>query len=519
MLAVLALALLCAPRAQAPPLELEVNRTIARAVAYVKRRQQPDGSFPGFAEQHPGGITAFCAYALAKSGLKRKDDALVRARAVLAGKAMKSTYSASVHLLMSEAMGPEANRADAEASLAFLVANQTTSGVWAYPWDHECGSNTQFALLALRAAQRMGLAVPAETLERAAEGLWRFQDRSGGFCYGDGKRPYDGMTAAALSGIAVLEELGASSGRLRATLKKHAADRAAAEGWLEAHFDVTQNRYGTGAWTPFWHYAYLWAIERWCGLTNRTQVGGVDWYERGARWLVDTQAADGSWTSDDKPLENTCLALLFLRRATVSGGDELAELYAKLEAERAPHELFDSRPPKAAVRLVDWLLAGPWQGKSDQAVLNQPPFDPKRIEAKEGAKLAKREWKRVSLKPTGWTNLDELTANDGDDRLWALATTLTCTGSEPCKAELWLELDDGWDVYLDGARLAFERRVASAIDGDVHVPLTLAPGEHRLLVLISDDGGAAAFGALLSGTAQDAPPAALRAGALEPAKR
>src|SRR5688572_22169447 len=179
-------------------------------------------------------MTALAAYTLAKSGVRKKDESLLAARKALAGAEMKSTYSAAVHLLLQEALGPEADRAAAEKSLAFLVANQSPGGVWAYPWDHECGSNTQFALLGLRAARRLGLEVPAATLEAAAEGLWRFQDRSGGFVYDVGRRPYDGMTAAALAGIAVLDELGASSGRVRATLKKHSADRAAAEEWLVA---------------------------------------------------------------------------------------------------------------------------------------------------------------------------------------------------------------------------------------------------------------------------------------------
>jgi len=503
---------LAVPRAQepeAPSLELEVNRTIARAVAFLKARQQPDGRFAGHEEQHPGGMTALVAFTLLKSGVRRKDEALLAALRVLQGAEMKSTYSAAVHLLLCEALGPQADRADAQRSLDFLVENQTSHGVWAYPWGHECGSNTQFALLALRAAHRLGLAIPGETLEKAADGLWFLQARDGGFRYEDGKLPYDGMTAAALADIAVLEELGARSGKVRAALKKHAADRAAAEAWLEAHFDPRRNQYGTGAWTPFWHYAYMWALERWCGLTGRKEIAGRDWYAEGARWLVATQAADGSWTVDDKTLENTCLALLFLRRATVSGGDELEEIYARIDAAHAQREPFDLRPPPAAVRLTDWLLAGPWQGKPGHGILADPPFDPVRAKPRDGAKLAKRAWERVTLSAERWVNLDELSGNDGDDRLWALATPLRWSGSEPLALLLWLELEDGWDVYLDGARVSFERRVGSAINGDVRIPLELAPGDHQLLILVSDDGGAAAFGARLSTSEGAAPPAEL----------
>src|SRR5262249_12952367 len=160
----------------------------------------------------------------------------------------------------------------------FLVEHQTTSGVWAYPWSHECCSNTQYALLGLRAAHLLGLDVPEKTLVAAAEGVWHFQDGDGAFHYDLERLPYDGIHAAVLSGLAILEELGAGSSAVKAALRKHEKDKARAEAWLEAHFDVERNHYASGAWTPFWQYGYMWAIERWCGLTGRKTLAGQDWY-------------------------------------------------------------------------------------------------------------------------------------------------------------------------------------------------------------------------------------------------
>lgn len=517
--ALLVLAMLSGAGAQEdPPLELRVNRAIARAVGYLKSQQRPDGSFPGHESQHPGGTTALAAYTLVKSGVRRDDAALLAALRALEGCKMQSTYSAAVHLLLCAAVGDELRKRDAQASLSFLVEHQT-NGVWAYPWDHECCSNTQYALLGLRAAHQLGLAIPDQTLAGVAEGVWRFQDRDGAFHYDRERLPYDGIHAVALSGLAILGEIGERSPAVKAALRRHEKDRLRAEAWLEAHFAIERNAYATGAWTPFWQYGYLWAIERWCGLTGRKSVAGEDWYARGAAWLVATQARDGSWTSDDKPLENTCMALVFLRRATITAGEELAEIYARIDSEVAQREPYDLRPPRAAVRLTDWLLAGPWQGKPDHRALVDLPFDPARVKAKEGAKLAKREWQRVTLPSDRWVNLDELSANDGDHRLWALAATIVC-GATPVELLLWLELEDGWDVYLDGARVSHERRVGSAINGDVRIPLALTPGEHALLILISDDGGAAAFGALWSATGA-APPAGaeIRAGDRPSARR
>ena len=522
--AVLAAAPIQAPAQSEPaPLELRVNRAIALAVGYLKGLQQPDGRFPGHDGQHPGGTTALAAFALAKSGVRRGDEALVRAVRALAGIEMQSTYSASVHLLMCEALGDwDLQRAAAQKSLDFLVKNQQ-QGVWSYPWAHLCGSNTQFALMGLRAAHRMGLSVPEETLVDAAEGIWHFQDRLGGGIYSEGGRPYAGMTAALLSDCAALEEIGAASTLVRSSLRRHEKDRKAAESWLAERFELSRNTYANGSWTPFWHYAYLWAVERWCGLTGREEFAGRDWYREGAAWLVDTQAADGAWTSDDKPFENTCLALLFLRRATVSTDGELEEIYEQIDRHSGAAARLPERPGPLALRLTDWWLAGPWQGEEDGKILVEPPFDPAQVEPRERNKLAKRAWERVRLKPDGWTDLHELTEREGDWQLWCLVTTLAYEPAPdvraPAQAFLWLELEDGWDVWLDGKRLSRERRVGSAINGDVRIALELAPGEHRLVVLVEDVGGAAAFGARLSDATNGPPPATLSAWAVPPAER
>jgi hypothetical protein len=501
--------------AQAVPLELRVNRSIALAVDYLRARQAPDGSFPFHTDAHPGGGTALGAFALAVAGVRRSDPALARAMALLADVQWKSVYSSSVYLLACEAMGDwGARRASAQRALDFLVEHQVR-GVWAYPWGHLCGSNTQFALMGLLAAHRMGLEVPEPTLLAAAEGLWSFQERGGGFLYEEGGRPYAGMTAAALSGMAVLETIGAEHGRVRAALRKRERDRERAEAWLAERFDITRNTYGNGTWTPFWHFAYLWAIERWCGLTGRREFAGVDWYASGAAWLVDTQLLDGSWELQDTGFENTCLALLFLRRATVSPAAEVEELYRELDRAHAARDAGPTRPGPQAARLVECWLAGPWQGKPDGLLLVEPPFDPLEARPRERGKLARRDWERVALKPDGWTNLEELTARGGDWQLWCLAAELVVADGEPFRGWLWLELEDGWDVWIDGVRASRERRVGSAINGDVRIALELAPGAHRVVCLVEDAAGSAAFGARVSDLAGGAPGASIawRAGA------
>ncbi len=521
MLAVLLLGLLqseapgTGPGAEAIPLTLRVNQAIALGVDFLRHAQQRDGSFLGFEVEHPGGATALAAFTLAKSGVRNSDPLLTRALAALSGQEFKSVYSAAVHVLACESLHDPARVSEARPSLDFLLANRQ-QGVWAYPWGHLCDSNTQFALLALRAARRMGLEVPEAVWLEALEGLEIFRDESGGFTYAPGDRnPNAGITAAALASLAVLQEVAVDSGRLRSALERKHKLREDAERWLERRFDPQRNTFTDGAWTPAWRYAYLWALERWCGLTQRERVAERDWYSEGASWLLEDQARDGSF-GNALQITDTCFALLFLRRATVTPGDELAEIYAEIERVRAGRPVRPWNYGAEALRLTDWWLAGPFPKDESGPSLLEPPFDPGQVEPRERGKIARKEWERVTLLSERWTDLEVLTERPGNRQLWLLSTGLLVPdgeGAAPCEARLWLELDEGWDVWLDGQRISRERRRTPKVSSDVSLLLALAPGAHRLTVVLEDRRGPSAFGALLGAASGGAPPAGLRAGA------
>jgi hypothetical protein len=68
---------------------------------------------------------------------------------------------------------------------------------------------------------------------------------------------------------------------------------------------------------------YLWAMERIAVLYDVRKLGKKDWYIWGAEILICNQKGDGVWSEDggypgQTPLANTCLALLFLRRANLT---------------------------------------------------------------------------------------------------------------------------------------------------------------------------------------------------------
>lgn len=484
-----------------PPLALRTNRALARGIAWLRTQQKPDGTFPGHETDHPGGITAFAGYTLLKSGVSRTDPTLWSALRAIENVEFKTTYSAAVDLMLLEALN-DAKRTAANARAPFdaLLAGQTL-GVWGYPKDPIDMSNTQFALLGLRAGKQLGFEVPEKALERCASALTRWQDPAGGFEYHNDSEPTAGMTAATLAGFAVIAQLGKGLGSVESALSKRKNEIRAGEVWLEERWMPDKNAYGARAWTPTFHYAHLWAVERWCGLTGRTKLADHDWYREGAEYLVADQRADGGW---GRNIEEHCFAMLFLRRATVTSYEDLSAIYAAIDREKqAAQEKPSVHAAGNVPRITDWLIAGPFPDKRDAPLLAKPPFAPERLVPREKQQLRERTFERWSLKPDGWTNLEDLTKRGGDFLLWVLATNVIYkphadADKQPLDAILWLTLEDAWKVYFDGKLVSADDRVQAPIEETVRADLRIEPGVHTLVVLVSDDVGASAFGARLS---------------------
>jgi hypothetical protein len=72
------------------------------------------------------------------------------------------------------------------------------------------------------------------------------------------------------------------------------------------------------------NYYYMYGLERTGILFGTEKFGTRDWYAEGAQLLLKNQNAEGSWgraaqaKPDDKgkSTQDTCFAILFLRRAT-----------------------------------------------------------------------------------------------------------------------------------------------------------------------------------------------------------
>jgi hypothetical protein len=80
---------------------------------------------------------------------------------------------------------------------------------------------------------------------------------------------------------------------------------------------------------PMENLYYLWSLERVAVLYNLPTIGDKDWYRWGTQILVANQDVEGNWSGGlyigNSPTIDTCLALLFLKRANL-----VKDLTAKL---------------------------------------------------------------------------------------------------------------------------------------------------------------------------------------------
>lgn len=196
-------------------------------------------------------------------------------------------------------------------------------------------SNTQFALLGLRACALAGCDIPADTWARAEKILEQSQHNDGGWGYKaggkgrmtvtgkgpggpDAESSYGSMTCSGVCGLVIAKYYQREAWK---------GDRRIDKGleWIAEHFTVEENprtakraRGGPGAMGQSWQYYYLYALERTGLLADTEQFGPHAWYPLGAEYLLGRQARDGGWQGEQNGgwIEDTCFAILFLRRAT-----------------------------------------------------------------------------------------------------------------------------------------------------------------------------------------------------------
>ena len=390
--------------------QTKVNAAIDRGVAWLRDHQKSSGNFPAFGDTlAPGsynpmdlGVNGLVLLTLAKCGVPSDDKMIERLKtwafggyANMKGLKKVTVYSAATLLLGLDAAYNQAPKDDTtvtrdrygstvahkhapckwpapvqaliEELVKVLRADQLPKlGGWRYPGNTQGSppgdadlSNTQYAMLALNAAARCGVSIPAEVWLRAAEWVLAAQEKDGapGELWVEnaawepglddvarfqsaGKRKARGwtympaskdgstgsMTTAGIACLAIAKERLMEAGKLTPELTRR-LDAAMLDGlvWLSEAFTITDNPVMPSGGAP-WHYYYLYGLERVMSLTGVAFFGKNAAYRLGAEHLLGAQEKDGRWreasaagrTSDESEsmVTQTCFALLFLRRAT-----------------------------------------------------------------------------------------------------------------------------------------------------------------------------------------------------------
>ncbi len=178
-------------------------------------------------------------------------------------------------------------------------------------------SNTQYALLGLRAGADAGFDAPADTWNRALAWWTKVQRPDGGWNYGQAdwlakEGSYPGMTEGGLGSVILcLHHLRKDRGKAAAVEKANQC--------VAAKFSLEDNVLGREGGVKGWQYYHLYALQRAGRLAETGVFGKRDWYAEGAAYLLSKQKADGTWLSalqNGDGICDTCFAVLFLARAT-----------------------------------------------------------------------------------------------------------------------------------------------------------------------------------------------------------
>lgn len=307
-------------------LQKRVARAVEKGVLWLKAQQKTDGGYGRWGT----GSTGFAAMALLACGLPASAPAVTGAADyILNCRPADSTHFRALTvmaLLAARLQEPDVLRRVQTDTDWLITAQNDDPGDWpSYGgWGQGAGarasdgSNTQFALMALREAAARSLAVPPETWRRAVAWYQRGHavNQDGSFVHSPGDHAHNreagavpALTAGALCGLVAV---GLHSPDREVRLQARSlADRAS--DWLGVNHAA-----GPGSPTPDgWYFLYLFSLGPGGAFKAAPPVvGGRSWRDEAADYLVGCQEPDGRWLGAGEKTSTeviyTSLALLTL---------------------------------------------------------------------------------------------------------------------------------------------------------------------------------------------------------------
>ncbi len=348
----------------ATPESREVRQAVAKAVRFLESGRGDESRLGGKAlvalalfkngapAHHPKIAGAIQAIKQAVAGLPKveKDDNGRPLPAANPGELPPQPidiYSTGLCIILLCTVDPSQYGGEIQRLLDYLYSVQKDQGAWGYPTGGHAAtcdtSMTQYGVLSTWEATQVGFRVPRECIEAAAVWLLKTQDPSGQYGYqgtvSDTFKPVPqkdmkhSMTAAGMGSLyiaadllglvekarregdlppAVKEVKEAEPGKPKSEIDPALVQAALARGnrWMGANLKVD--------WGPWTHY-YLYALERYYSFREEAE-GNVEkeprWYNEGVRYLLKTQAEDGTWKSQCGVVPDTAFGVLFLLRST-----------------------------------------------------------------------------------------------------------------------------------------------------------------------------------------------------------
>lgn len=378
VLAALALLLVLAPTSGTahakgakakPPSPKQIHAAIARGAKWLENRFE-DG-FPVDRWHSPVELVALT---LVHAHADRKSKTFQAALKSMKTCELRYTYRVSVLAMALSEINPYLHRARLAHCAQWLVDTQCPGGEWGYPgavagrsdetiamkvrppepaedekkpWvitsrrsssvaegeDVRKGdfSNTQYAILGLRACQAANIVIPKATWAAAYKYMQKYQQEGGGWGYvmqgQQDQSAYASLTCAGACGAAIcLYAMGKKNPKSDPVVSK-------AVKWLAKRWEAERNVWidnSSIVQLSNWQYYHLYSVERVGSVLRMKKIGKQAWYPVGSRWVVDRQRGDGSWVDpgadSDRPqylhTADTCFAILFLAKATppLTGG-------------------------------------------------------------------------------------------------------------------------------------------------------------------------------------------------------
>jgi hypothetical protein len=153
---------------------------------------------------------------------------------------------------------------------------------------------------------------------------------------------------------------------------------------------------------------FLWSVERVAVLYNLPTIGDKDWYRWGAEKLVANQGPLGNWDKGGyhgaSPVIDTCLALLFLKRANF-----VEDLAARLPID-----------PKDLARDIHKKTTKPPEGKKEDKPAPPPESVPSTGKPPDGAEQPALSPYPIEGKPEGPAEQAQEARGKGNRTLWVV---------------------------------------------------------------------------------------------------